>query len=77
MQHKKSKVEEFLMIESILHRLRMFENRMLRRVFGMKRNEVTGDWEKLHGKERHNLNSSFSIIRVIKSMRMRWAGHAA
>ena len=50
----------------------MFENRVLRRVFGPKRNEVTGEWRKLHNKEL-NVN----IVRVIKSRRMRWAGHVA
>jgi hypothetical protein len=56
--------------------LRVFENRVLRRIFGPKRDEVTGGWKKLHNEELHNLYSSPSIIRVIKSRRMRWAGHA-
>jgi hypothetical protein len=55
------------------HRLRMFENRVLRRIFEPKRNEVTGGWRKLHN-EVHNLYSSPSIIRMLKSRRMRWAG---
>jgi hypothetical protein len=55
----------------------VFENRMLRRIFGPKRVEVTGDWRKLHNEELHNLYSSPSIIRMIKSKRMRWAGHVA
>jgi hypothetical protein len=59
------------------HRLRVFENRVLRRIFGSKRDEVTGGWMKLHNEELHNLYSSPSIIRVIKPRRMRWAGHAA
>jgi hypothetical protein len=59
------------------HRLRVFENRVLRRIFGPKRDEVTGDWRKLHNEELHNLYSSPSIIRMIKSRRMRWAGHVA
>jgi hypothetical protein len=59
------------------HRLRVFENRVLRRIFGPKRNEVTGGWRKLHNEELHNLYSSSSIIRMIKSRRMRWAGHVA
>jgi hypothetical protein len=59
------------------HRLRVFENRLLRRIFGPKRDEVTGGWRKLHNEELHNLNSSPSIIRMIKSRRMKWAGHAA
>jgi hypothetical protein len=58
------------------HRLRAFENRVLRRIFGPKRDEVTGGWRKLHNEELHNLYSSPSIIRVIKTRRMRWAGHA-
>jgi hypothetical protein len=49
------------------HRLRVFENRVLRRIFGLKRDEVTGGWRKLHNEELHNLYSSLSIIRVIKS----------
>jgi hypothetical protein len=59
------------------HRLRVFENRVLRRIFGPKRDEVTGDWRKLHNEELHMLYSSPSIIRMIKSRRMRWAGHVA
>jgi hypothetical protein len=55
----------------------MFENRMLRKIFGPKRDEVMGDWRKLHNEELHNLCSSPSIIRVIKSRRIRWAGHVA
>jgi hypothetical protein len=47
------------------------------RIFGTKRDEVTGDWRKLHYEELHNLYSSPSIIRVVKSRRMRWAGHVA
>jgi hypothetical protein len=59
------------------HRLRVFENRVLRRIFGPKRDEVTGEWRKLHNEELHDLYSSPSIIRIIKSRRMRWAGHVA
>jgi hypothetical protein len=59
------------------HRLRVFENRVLRRIFVPKRDEVTGGWRKLHNEELHNLYSLPSIIRVIKSRRMRWAGHVA
>jgi hypothetical protein len=59
------------------HRLRVFENRVLRRIFGPKRDEVTGQWRKLHNGELHNLYSSPNIIRTIKSRRMRWAGHVA
>jgi hypothetical protein len=57
------------------HRLRVFENRVLRRVFGPKRDEVTGEWRKLHNEELHNLYSSPDFIRQIKSRQMRWAGH--
>jgi hypothetical protein len=57
--------------------VRVFENRVLRRIFGPKRDEVTGDWRKLHNKELHNLYSSSNIIRKIKSRRMRWVGHVA
>jgi hypothetical protein len=58
-------------------RLRVFENRVLRRVFGPKRDEVTGESRKLHNKELNNLYSSPSIVRVVKSRRMGWAGHVA
>jgi hypothetical protein len=53
----------------------VFENRLLRRLLGPKRDEVTGDWRKLHNAELHNLYSSPNIIRMIKSRKMRWAGH--
>jgi hypothetical protein len=59
------------------HRLRVFENRVLRRIFGPKRDIMTGGWRKLHNEEFHNLYSSPSIIRMIKSRRMRWTGHVA
>jgi hypothetical protein len=59
------------------HGLRVFENRVLRRIFGPKRDEVTGEWRKLHNKELHNLYLSPDIIRQVKSRRMRWAGHVA
>jgi hypothetical protein len=58
-------------------RLRVFENRVLRRIFGPKRDEVTGESRKLHNNELHDLYSSPSIIRIITSGRMRWAGHVA
>jgi hypothetical protein len=57
------------------HRLRVFENRVLWRIFGPKRDEVTGEWRKLHNEELHNLYSSPDVIRQIKSRRLRWAGH--
>jgi len=56
-------------------RLRVFENRVLRRVFGPKRDEVTGDWRKLHNEELNDLYSLPNTVRVVKSRRMRWAGH--
>jgi hypothetical protein len=59
------------------HRLRVFENRVLRRIFGPKRDEVTGEWRRLHHEELNDLYSSPNIIRVIKSRRMRWMGHVA
>jgi hypothetical protein len=57
------------------HRLRVFENRVLRMIFGPKRDEVRGELRKLHNEELCDLYSSPSIIRIIKSRRMRWAGH--
>jgi hypothetical protein len=59
------------------HKLRLFENRMLRRIFGPKTDGVTGGWRKLHNEELHNLYYLPSIIRIIKSTRMGWAGHVA
>jgi hypothetical protein len=58
-------------------RLRVFENRVLRRIFWPKRDEATGEWRRLHGEELNDLYSSPDIIRVIKSRRMRWVGHVA
>jgi hypothetical protein len=55
----------------------VFENRVLRRIFGPKRDEVTGEWRKLHNEELRDLYSSPSIITIIKSRRIRWAGHVA
>jgi hypothetical protein len=59
------------------HRLRVFENKVLRRIFGQKRDEVTGGWRKLHYEEFRDSHSSLSIIRMIKTRRIRWAGHVA
>ncbi|KAJ4441926.1 hypothetical protein ANN_11788 [Periplaneta americana] len=59
------------------HGLRVFENKVLRKIFGTKRDEVTGEWRKLHNTELHALYSSPDIIRNIKSRRLRWAGHVA
>jgi hypothetical protein len=55
----------------------VLENRVLRRILGPKRDEVTGDWRKLQNEELHNLYSSPNIIRIMKSRMMRWAGHVA
>jgi hypothetical protein len=59
------------------HRLRKFENRVLRKIFGDKRFEVTGEWRRLHNKEINDVYCSPNIIRVIKSTRMRRARHVA
>ena len=58
-------------------RLRVFENRVLRRIFGPKRNQVTGEWRRLHNEERYAVYSSPNITWVIRSRRLRWAGHVA
>jgi len=58
-------------------KLRVFENMVLRRIFGPRRDEVTGEWRRLHNEELNDLYSSSNIVRVIKSRRMRWAGHVA
>ena len=58
-------------------RLRVFENRVLRRIFGLKRDKVTGEWRKLHNEELNDLYCSPNIVRVIKSKRMRWVDHVA
>ena len=55
----------------------MFENRVLRRIFDAERDEITGEWKKLHNEELNDHYSSPNIVRVIKSRRMRWAGHVA
>ena len=55
----------------------VFENRVLRRIFGPKRDEVTGEWRTLHNEELNDLYCSPNIVRVIKSRRMRWVGHVA
>ena len=55
----------------------MFENRVLREIFGAKRDEVTGEWRKLHDEELYDLYCSPNIVRVIKPRVMRWAGHVA
>jgi acyl-coenzyme A synthetase/AMP-(fatty) acid ligase len=58
-------------------KLRVLENKVLRRIFGPKRDEVTGEWRRLHKKELYALYSSPNIIRMIKSRRLRWVGHMA
>jgi len=58
-------------------KLRVFENMVLRRMFGPRRDEVTGEWRRLHNEELNDLHSSPYIVRVIKSRRMRWAGHVS
>jgi len=60
-----------------VRKLRVFENMVLRRIFGPRRDEVTGEWRRLHNEKLNDLYSSPNIVRVIKSRRMRWAGHVA
>jgi hypothetical protein len=59
------------------HRLRVFDNKALRRIFGPKRDEVTGGWRKLHNEELRDLYSSPCVIRIIMSREIRWAGYVA
>jgi hypothetical protein len=61
----------------LIQRLRAFENRVLTKIFGPKRDEATGEWRRLQNEELNDLYSSPNIIRVIQSRRMRWAGHVA
>jgi len=65
----------FILMEE--RRLRVFENRVLRRIFGPKEDDVTGEWRKLHNEEFNDLYSSPNIVRVMKAKRIRWAGHVA
>jgi hypothetical protein len=65
----------FFLIVYQSYKLRVFENRFLRRIFGPKRDKVRGGWRKLHNEELHNLYSSPSIIKIIKSRRIRWTGY--
>ena len=58
-------------------KLRMFENMLLRRIFGPRRDEVTGAWRRMHNEELNDFYSSPNIVRVVKSRRMSWAGHVA
>jgi hypothetical protein len=58
-------------------RLRAFQNRLLKTIFGSKRDELTGEWRKTHNEELNDLYSSINFVRVIKSRRMRWKGHVA
>jgi hypothetical protein len=67
--------ETWLLTLREVRKLRVTENRLLRRIFVPKRDEVTGEWRKLHNEEHNYLYSSPNIIRVMKSRRMRWAGH--
>jgi hypothetical protein len=67
----------FLLTLKEEHSLSVFENKVLRRIFGPKRDEVTAGWRKLHNEELRDLYSSPSIITIIKPRRMRWAGHVA
>jgi len=69
--------ETWLLILQEERKLRVFENMVLRRIFGPRKDEVKGEWSRLHNVELNDLYSSPNIVRVIKSRRMRWAGHVA
>jgi hypothetical protein len=69
--------ESFSLTLIEVHRLRVYENRMLRRISGSKREEVAEGWRRLHNEKLHNLYASPNIIRVIKSRKMRWGWHVA
>jgi hypothetical protein len=79
-KHLKFRICRTIILPVVLYgslTLRVSENRVLRRIFGPKGDEVTGGWRKLPSEELHDLYSSPSIIRIMKSKRMKWAGHAA
>ena len=59
------------------HKLRVFENKVLRKIYGPKRDEMTGEWRRLHNEELHGLYDSPDVVRIMKSRRLRWAGHVA
>ena len=78
----KNKIHRTIILPVVLYgcetwSMRVFENRILRRIFGPKRDEVTGEWRKLHNEELNDLYCSPNIFRVIKSRRIKWAGHVA
>ncbi|KAJ4438407.1 hypothetical protein ANN_14352 [Periplaneta americana] len=75
----KRKIQEFYTVQKEVStlKLRVFENKVLRKIFGAKSDEVTGEWRKLHNTELHALYSSPDVIRNIKSRRLRWVGHVA
>jgi len=66
-----------VLIKVKIRKLMVFENKVLRRIFGPRRDEVTGEWRRLHNEELNDLYCSLNIVRVIKWRRMRWAGHMA
>jgi len=76
--HKRYGLAGFAIIKTeCFPELRVFENMVLRRIFGPRRDEVTGEWRRLHNEELNDLKSSPNVVRVIKSRRIRWAGHVA
>jgi len=69
--------ESWSMILADEHKLRVFENKVLRKIYRKKRDEMTGEWRRLHNEELHGLYDLPNVVKIMKSRRLRWAGHVA